>query len=941
MNRLFFKYLPILFLTFLSFSALNVLGQTTVTVDFESAGDGYTPSATEGSGYTDVFNRSNPNIGGNSSFIWSVEDISLTNPFIDLDQIDITGATYFSFSIDMIAHHYNDWDNTDWLEINYSIDGGAYQPLIWVKNNGGTYNELPSLDTDFDGIGDCGSGTLPALTTGTSGCSTSSTIFATFSNNNISVSSNSTLDIRLQFNGLTATDEGIYLDNIIITHDGGATAPTGVTTGTAGSITAASAIITGNDVGGDGGDAITERGVVYRTSANPTTADNKQVESGTTGTFNATLSGLNSSTTYYARAFATNSVGTTYGSDVSFTTNAPAGDTDSDIIENSSFTYTDNVAYSSFVNSGPLTTANSFELTQFTIRDGGAGGDADAFTTTLTNLDLSITNHANLNRIAIFDGTTNVAEVASASSVSFSSLSLQAADNSTKDFSVRVSFQSTVTDNEQVGDTITAATAQAGASLFSAADAGGANSSATGDRNRIEVSASQLSFVQDATNVGVNAAMSPSPTVEAIDANSNRDLDFTSSVSITSSGTLSGSPVSENASSGLATFSSLTHTAAGTGLQLTASSTGLTDATSGSFDVSSIPTASDLIITAAFDGPLSGGTPKGIELYVVNTISDLSYFGVGSANNGGGSDGMEFQLSGSANAGDFIYVASENTEFSNWFGFARNFTSSAMGINGDDAIELFYDATPSSSGGEVVADVFGDINTDGSGEAWEYLDSWAYRNNGTGPNGSIWTIGNWSFGGVDALDGETTNSTATTAIPIGTYSHSPLPVELANFQAFEETNSVLLKWHTLSETNVDYFFVKRRIGDEEMMVGKVFGAGTSNFQNSYTLSDPMVPMNAIYELWEQDKNGNRAKLATQYFSKEDYPFQFTQYGNQLHFIHEGEEPISATIIGVSGNIIQQQMIVGEQVFLLPQPGVYFVTLSGVYSVKTEKVIYLR
>ena len=50
----------------------------------------------------------------------------------------------------------------------------------------------------------------------------------------------------------------------------------------------------------------------------------------------------------------------------------------------------------------------------------------------------------------------------------------------------------------------------------------------------------------------------------------------------------------------------------------------------------------NMVITAVFDGPLSGGTPKGIELYVIRDINDLSEYGVGSANNGGGSDGEEF-----------------------------------------------------------------------------------------------------------------------------------------------------------------------------------------------------------------------------------------------------------------------------------------------------------
>lgn len=71
----------------------------------------------------------------------------------------------------------------------------------------------------------------------------------------------------------------------------------------------------------------------------------------------------------------------------------------------------------------------------------------------------------------------------------------------------------------------------------------------------------------------------------------------------------------------------------------------------------------DLIITGVYDGPLSGGTPKGVELYVINAIPDLSLYGLGSANNGGGTNGMEFQLSGSATAGDFIHVTANDTEF--------------------------------------------------------------------------------------------------------------------------------------------------------------------------------------------------------------------------------------------------------------------------------------
>lgn len=172
--------------------------------------------------------------------------------------------------------------------------------------------------------------------------------------------------------------------------------------------------------------------------------------------------------------------------------------------------------------------------------------------------------------------------------------------------------------------------------------------------------------------------------------------------------------------------------------------------------------AQDLVITGVVDGPITGGIPKAIELYAINNISDLSIYGVGSANNGDGSDGEEFTFpADAATAGDYIYVASEDVEFVTFFGFAPNYTSDAANINGDDAIELFMSGS--------VVDVFGDINVDGSGEPWEYLDGWAYRVSGTGPDGSTFVLSNFTYSGPDALDGETSNATAAVPWPIGTY----------------------------------------------------------------------------------------------------------------------------------------------------------------------------
>lgn len=169
--------------------------------------------------------------------------------------------------------------------------------------------------------------------------------------------------------------------------------------------------------------------------------------------------------------------------------------------------------------------------------------------------------------------------------------------------------------------------------------------------------------------------------------------------------------------------------------------------------------AQELIITTVFDGPLSGGIPKGVELKVLDDITDLSTYGLGGANNGGGTDGEEFTFpSVSATAGEYLYVASEAVGFTSFFGFEPDYTSFAMSINGDDAIELFFNDT--------VVDLFGDPNTDGTDQEWEYVDGWASRNSNVASPSSTFNISEWIFSGPNALDGETSNATAASMIPI-------------------------------------------------------------------------------------------------------------------------------------------------------------------------------
>lgn len=96
------------------------------------------------------------------------------------------------------------------------------------------------------------------------------------------------------------------------------TLPT-VTTNPVDNISEISAVCGGN-VTFDGGATVTARGVCWSTSHNPTIANNHTSDGNGIGIYTSNIIGLIPNTTYYIRAYATNSIGTTYGNEVSFTT---------------------------------------------------------------------------------------------------------------------------------------------------------------------------------------------------------------------------------------------------------------------------------------------------------------------------------------------------------------------------------------------------------------------------------------------------------------------------------------------------------------------------------------------------------------------------------------------------------------------------------------------
>jgi hypothetical protein len=160
---------------------------------------------------------------------------------------------------------------------------------------------------------------------------------------------------------------------------------------------------------------------------------------------------------------------------------------------------------------------------------------------------------------------------------------------------------------------------------------------------------------------------------------------------------------------------------------------------------------------------VNGSQGKAIHVLATADIADLSIYGIGVANNGGGTDGEEynFESTASATAGDNILVVRSVEAMNAYMDASTIFDqvilgSSSISQNGNDAIELYLNGT--------IVEVFGDadVNPDtfgaGCGDdvnCWDYEYSWAYK-----------IGGEWTYGGVNCSDGTATTWDSTCVYPL-------------------------------------------------------------------------------------------------------------------------------------------------------------------------------
>jgi hypothetical protein len=153
---------------------------------------------------------------------------------------------------------------------------------------------------------------------------------------------------------------------------------------------AATAAISGGIIIYDGCISITSRGVCWSTTANPTTSDSKTSDGNGSGQYVSNIIGLTAGITYHIRAYATNSAGTAYGDDVSFSTLGHSPTSLTQPVTNVSDT---GATLNGTVNANDLSTSVTFEY-----------GTTTSYGNTATAAQSPITGNTNTNVNADISG---------------------------------------------------------------------------------------------------------------------------------------------------------------------------------------------------------------------------------------------------------------------------------------------------------------------------------------------------------------------------------------------------------------------------------------------------------------------------------------------------------------------------------------------------------
>ncbi len=159
--------------------------------------------------------------------------------------------------------------------------------------------------------------------------------------------------------------------------------------------------------------------------------------------------------------------------------------------------------------------------------------------------------------------------------------------------------------------------------------------------------------------------------------------------------------------------------------------------------------AQDGLFISEITDPADDYTGRFIELYNAGTEAiDFSAITLYlSRQSNGGTGWGDVQLAGIVAAGETFVIG--GSAFEGVYGFAPDQETGILIGNGDDAYFLYQDGNHSAG---AIHDIFGVIDTDGTGELWEYEDSRAVRVGGIIAPNIIWTADEWEITSADVMD---------------------------------------------------------------------------------------------------------------------------------------------------------------------------------------------
>ncbi|WP_157609329.1 FISUMP domain-containing protein [Psychroflexus torquis] len=226
------------------------------------------------------------NAEANVNVMGTFMDVDYDSTLWDSDYIQLGQGTYYLSSLENISPLDNEVLNTSPIVFEWSST--ISEPVTYEVFMG-------TSETNLDVVGTSSSLTYTLTDTPANG----TYFWKVFAKNNDDVIISKSSIFSFEFNDspsvLTLTTNSI----------------TGITQNSATS---------GGNVTDDGGNAVTVKGICYSTTPNPTTADITSNDGTGTGVFTSNMTGLTANTTYYVKAYATNSEGTAYGNEISFTT---------------------------------------------------------------------------------------------------------------------------------------------------------------------------------------------------------------------------------------------------------------------------------------------------------------------------------------------------------------------------------------------------------------------------------------------------------------------------------------------------------------------------------------------------------------------------------------------------------------------------------------------